>query len=151
MPDGEGYWGDCSTSDRVHIQVDSSDGYEQTYDDSGTVLFDGSGVKIVYKYTGESERVERGKQIETLWLYIENNTGKDVQVNELKTLVDGQEAMMGIDCDMPSGTRAVTEVTFLQMDGSYIESFDTVEIRFRVTEEDVYEPVVETPSISIPL
>ena len=78
-------------------------GFEQPIDDSGLVLYDRDGVRVIFR------RVV-GSACEDAWLemYIENNTDHVMEINFESVAVDDIQAEVYLFCRLESGTRAVT-------------------------------------------
>lgn len=164
MKDGEYSPNDRLYSDRVHIQINTADGYEQTYDDSGTILYDERGIRIIYKYAEETDRNNSRTPMKVLWMYFENNTENEISINGFDTLLDGQKEEMEIFCDIIPGKRTVREIRFWDSeDRNYVQSYNTVETRFSISKLEERETVdgmgtyeysetlAETPVITLQL
>lgn len=119
--------------------------YEQTYDDSGEILFEENDIKIVYKGI-----VDDGISPKVM-LYIENNSGQNITVQTRDESVNGFMISGVLSSHVTNGKRALSGISFLD---SYLEENDiveieTVELKFHIFNTETSEVIKDTDTITI--
>lgn len=105
--DGES-WDDILDTDEIQIKTSAYEGFQYTYDDSGDLLYNENGIKIVYK----------GYELDETWgefgilLYIENNSGEYITVQTRDNTINGFMMDGVMSDDIPSGKKSFTDITF---------------------------------------
>lgn len=132
------------SSECITIKTSLYDEIDTESDMGGTVLLDQDGVKIIGKYVDEN----------SFWgaaalLYIENNTEKNVIVQTDDVAINGFMITSLCSQDVYAGKKAFATVTFLgsSLEENNITSVDTVEMKFKVLDED-FNHIIETDKIS---
>lgn len=138
-------WDDIATSDTISLTTSATD-YVQKYDDSGDVIYDENGIKIVSKGTVEDE----------IWgpevvLYIENNTDTAITVQPRDTSINGFMVDASMSSDITAGKRVVDEITFLtdDLDTNGITEIEELETSFAIFNMESWEDIVTTGPITI--
>ena len=136
-------------SDRIALTTSVGSGYEQAYDDSGEIIFDENGIKIVYqKFVADDAQSYSSYAV----LYAENNSDKDINiysesasVNE--SMVDGYLTSASI----MAGKKSVMRFSFRTEDlaENGIEGVERIETTFVISDINSYEQITKTPAISI--
>lgn len=137
---------DIATSDLITVNTSAAP-YEQKVDDSGEVVFEGNGLKVVCK--GFEEEEYMGSYLN---FYIENNTGKTVRVTTENLSVDGVMADWSLFATLRDGTRSVEQMSLYNMEDMGISSVDEIKsIEFTIESYDLveYNNIVETDPITI--
>ena len=142
-------WDDYLDSDTVEVETSAADSYEQSYDDSGKVLYEGKGIKIIGKGLSSDDSFFGPG----LLLYIENNSDKDITVQARDTSVNGFMIDPTMSQDIVSGKKALTAVTFFESDleDNGIEEIEVIETSFHVFEMEDWDDIVDTEAIEIKL
>lgn len=143
MSDPETY-DKIASSECITIKTSLYDEMDTEADTTGTVLLEQDGVKIIGKYVDE----------DSIWgaaalLYIENNTDKNIIVQTDDVSINGFMITSICSQDVYAGKKAFTTVDFLSssLEDNDITSIDTVELKFKVLDED-YNHIIETDKIS---
>lgn len=133
-------------SDMIAISTSATGNYEQSYDNSGDVLFENNGVKIVSK--GYSDDSVFGPELS---LYIENNSGKAIVIQPRDTSVNGFMIDGMMSADILNGKVTLDEVSFLNTDfeSNGITDVETIEISFVILDAETFDTVEETGPITI--
>lgn len=133
-------------SEIITLKTDSAEGYSQVYDDSGEVLYDSNGIKIVFKglVTGDSIF---GPQ---LMIYTENNTDQTITIQARNTSVNGYMIEPTLSTEMTPANKAISGITFFesQLEENQITKFETVETSFHIFNEN-FDTIVDTEPIMI--
>jgi len=140
-------WDEYLDSDTVVVETSAVGSYEQAYDDSGNVLYEGKGIKIVGKGLSADDSIFGPG----LLLYIENNSDKDITVQARDTSVNGFMVDPSMSQDIVSGKKALTAVTFFESDleDNGIEEIEVIETSFHVFEMEDWDDIVDTDVIEI--
>jgi hypothetical protein len=140
-------WDEIVSTDVITVETSIADSYVQTYDDSGEVLVDTSGVKIVGKGLSVSDSFWGPGVI----LYIENNTDKDITVQVRDVSVNGFMVDSTMSEDVVSGKKAMSAVQFFSTDleENSIEDITEVELYFHIFDEDSWDTVFDSDVITI--
>lgn len=134
-------------TDAVQIKTSIADTFEYTYDDSGELVYEGNGVKIVVKGLAEDDSIF-GPSIA---VYIENTGDKDVTVQTRDVSINGFMVETIFSCDVAAGKRAVDTITFLESDleENGITAIEDVELSFHVFDMTNWETIVDTEVVKI--
>ena len=138
-------WNDIATSDTISLTTNVTD-YVQKYDDSGEVIYDENGIKIVSKGIVEDE----------IWgpevvLYIENNTDAAITVQPRDTSINGFMVDASMSSDITVGKKIVDEITFLtdDLDTNGITEIEELETAFAIFDMESWEDIITTGPITI--
>ena len=139
-------WETYYDSDQISIQTSAAVSYTQNYDDSGNIVYDAGGIKIVVK--GLKEDDFWGPTILT---YIENNSGQNICVQVRNTSVNDFMIDAAMSEDVLNGKKAVTDITFFSSDleKNNIETVERVELSFHIFQMDSWDTIVDTEIISL--
>ena len=139
-------WKTYLETEPIQIRTSIADTYQYTFDDSGEVVYDESGVKIVVK--GLNENAFLGQEI---LVYIENNTDKGITIQPRDVSVNGFMIDGYLSADVAAGKRAVNSITFLssELEDNDITSFETVELSFVAYNSKNYNQLFETDKINL--
>ena len=137
-------WDTIVNPDCVTIRTSKYDSMDTEADDSGNVLYDADGIKIVGKYVNEDSFW--GKSIV---LYIENNTEKNFTVNVDDLSVNGFTIDEFFSSEVYAGKKAIDEITLMSSDleENDIKEIEEVSLKFKVTDEN-YDTILKTDEIT---
>ena len=138
-------WDTIIDSDVIYLQSVNYESIEYIYDDSGTVVYDDNGVKIVYKYFNEESWF--GPQ---LVFYAYNTTDKTICVQATDVSVDGFMVDNMCSSEISSNKHCIFEVTLMSYDNEEIlEDFNTVEFKFHVFNSHNFNNIFDSDIITI--
>ena len=131
----------------VVIKTSAADTYKYSYDDSGKLLYNANGLKIVYKGLDTSDEIFGPR----VMLYLENTGSKDVCVQVRDVSVNGYMIDPIFSVDLPIGKHAVSGVTFMKEDltENGISKIQSVDLSFHVFSWDEGNTIVDTSPITI--
>jgi hypothetical protein len=140
-------WDEIVSTDVITVETSIADGYVQEYDDSGEVLVDTAGVKIV----GKGLSVDDSFWGPGVILYIENNTDKDITVQVRDVSVNGFMVDSTMSEDVVAGKKAMSAVQFFSSDleENSIEDITDVELYFHIFDEASWDTIFDSDVISI--
>lgn len=139
-------WDSLATSDLITLNT-SAAGLEQPVDDSGDVLYDSNGIKVVCK----------GLKQDIIWdgtivFYMENNSGKPITVYAENVSVNGFMEDAGLWSDLRDGTRIIDGMSLLDLSDLELESIDEVkniEFNLRIINSETWDEIVTTDVIAL--
>ncbi|MDD6066320.1 MAG: hypothetical protein PUD04_07120 [Firmicutes bacterium] len=140
-------WDDIVNTDVIKIATSAADSYKQTYDDSGNVLVDKKGIRIIEKGLTEDD---------SFWgpgivLYIENNSDRDITVQTADVSVNGFMVDATMSEDVIAGRKAMSAVQFLSTDleENSIEKITDVELKFNIIDMESFDNIFDSDTLSI--
>lgn len=139
-------WDEIAKSDLITLNTSAAP-FEQPVDDSGDVLYDENGIKIVCK----------GLKQDIIWdgtivFYMENNNGQPITVYAENVSVNGFMQDAGLWSDLRNGTRIVDGMSLLDLSDLEIESIDEVkeiEFNLRIINADNWDEIVTTDVLKL--
>ena len=138
-----------SESEKVEIallpQTSAAGSYTQTYNDSGEVIYDTNGIKVVAKSAGDDFL---GKGVT---FYLENNTDQHIVVNGENISVNGYMMTDLFYADLAPHSHAVDTLTLLDSDlkDNSIDTIEEVDLTLRITDYDSYDNIDTTSPITL--
>lgn len=140
-------WESYVDTELIKLTTSVSDGYQQVYDDSGEVLYDNNGIKIISKGLLTDDSIF-GPQFIT---YIENNSDKDITVQVRDTSVNGFMIDPSMSAEVASGKKRISAMSFLssQLEENKITEFEDIETSFHIFYTDGWDTIEDTTPIII--
>ena len=131
--------------DKVVIQTSDFPNMDTSPADEGKELVNQDGLRIVGKYVDEDSFWGAG-----ILLYLENNTGKTISVTCSDVSINGFMINPIFASTLYDGKMAVDKLTIFSSDleENNITSVDEVELKFSVMDNDTYQSLFKTDSIS---
>ena len=123
-------------TDPIQIKTSAYEGFDYSFDDTGTVLYDEGGVKIIAKGTDTSEYL--GPVVN---LCVINSSGRNLDFSVAEGSVNGQEVEMYGGSLIRSGKRLFSRLSFEE--GSQPDRVETLTVSFTFYDWDTGEQVVE--------
>ena len=138
---------DYRYSDVVSIRIAADNSYMQTYDDSGVLLVDQGGIKIV----NQGLSYENDISDRDLSLYIENNSNDNVRVRVKSCYVNGVLIEFYTETVVLSGKKAYTAFTFKKATllSNGVEDIELLEIVFEISESRSYALIFDSEEVLI--
>lgn len=140
-------WAKTFNTDTIRIETDANPAFIQKVDDSGTVLVEQKGVRIIMKEL-LTEQEFWGAE---LLLFIENNSGQDISVTVKDVTANGLAVNPLFYADVLSGTKAFAGLGFLENDlkENGIRDIREIELYFNVIDKNNFRAVFKTDKITI--
>lgn len=138
-------WMTLFKTDEISLQTSAAGTYTQTYDDSGEVIYDTNGIKVVAKSAGDDFL---GKGVT---FYLENNTDQHIVVNGENISVNGYMMTDLFYADLAPHSHAVDTLTLLDSDlkDNSIDTIEEVDLTLRITDYDSYDNIDTTSPITL--
>lgn len=140
-------WDSIVDSDAIRIETDADPSYVQTVDDSGFVAVDRDGIKLVIKKL-DSEDSFWGADV---YVYVENNSDRDITVQARDVSVNGFMADPSFSCDVPAGKKAFDTITFMESDleSNGITDITTLELYFHVFDMNNWDGIFDSDTVTV--
>ena len=140
-------WEEIDTSQLVTLTTSVGADFVQTVDDTGDVMYDSNGVRVICK----------GLKDDLIWsgsvvFYMENNTDRALSVYAENVSVNGYMEDVSLWSDMQPGKRAVQGMSIIDLSDLGIENIDEIdEIEFslRIVDADTWEDIASTDTMTL--
>lgn len=144
ISDSETYM-DIETSDLIKLSTSASGSFEQTVNDSGDVVYDSNGVRVVCQ----------GLKQDVIWdgtvvFFMENNGSQPVTVYAESVSVNGYMVDVSLYSDLRPATRSISGMYILDLTDLGIESIDgieSIEFTLRIVNADNWNEIDTTDPI----
>lgn len=140
-------WEDYLNSDTVQIKTSAADGFSYEYDDSGELLYEGNGIRIITKgLASDASFLGSG-----LLLYIENNSDQPITVQSRDLSVNGFMVDGMLSEDVMPGKKANTELTLpdYELEENGITAVSDLEFSFHIFNANSWDAITDTDKISL--
>lgn len=140
-------WEEIFDSEAITITTTVESSFVQTYDDSGLLVIDDNGFKIVMKRVDNSDSFW-GADVH---VYIENNTDLDATIQVRDVSINGFMINPVFSCDILAGKKAYDTITFFENDlvENDIKSIDSMELVFHIFDTKGWNTIYDSPTISV--
>lgn len=140
-------WDDIDMSDTITVKTSIADTYVQKDDDSGNVIVDYEGIRIIEKGLSSDDSIWGPGVI----LYIENNSDKDITVQVRDTSINGYMVSSIISEEVLVGKKSITNLQFFQkdMEENGIDKINDVEFYFHIFEWDTFDDIYDSDVITL--
>lgn len=124
--------------------------YEPSYDDGGQLVWDDQGIRIVLKGLDTGRRIADSI---VLKVYLYNGYERAVSIQTASVTVNGYEMTSAMTTTVLPGRHAVDAVAFFDPDLEEhdIQTIDSVEISFKIFDEETWAVIAESEKISAEL
>lgn len=139
-------WETIKTTDLITLAT-SATGYTQPVDDSGDVLYNENGYKVVCK----------GLKQDIIWdgtvvFYMENNSSKAVSIYAENVSVNGFMQEVGLWSDLRPSTKMIDGMSMIDLSDMEITNIDeikTIEFNLRIVDAETWEEIVTTDAMTL--
>ena len=139
-------WEIIKTTDLITLAT-SATGYTQPVDDSGDVLYNENGYKVVCK----------GLKQDIIWdgtvvFYMENNSNKAVSIYAENVSVNGFMQEVGLWSDLRPSTKMIDGMSMIDLSDLEITNIDeikTIEFNLRIVDAETWEDIVTTDAMTL--
>ena len=139
-------WDVLEKSELITLST-SAAGLEQPVDDTGDVLYEGNGIRVVCKGL-KQDIIWDG----TLVFYMENNSGAPISVYAENVSVNGFMQNVSLWSDLRDGTRLIDGMSLWDLSDLGLESIDdveTIEFNLRIVHADTWDEIATTDVITL--
>lgn len=140
-------WDDIVDTDVISISTSIAEGFIQNYDDSGEVLVDSNGVRIV----GKGLSTDDSFWGPGLILYVENNSKQNITVQVRDVSINGFMVDSSMSVDVVVGKKAISAVQFYSSDleENGIDDISDIELYFHIFNLDTWDTIFDSDVTSI--
>ena len=140
-------WDEYLNTDAIKIETSAAATHVQEYDDSGDVIYDENGIKIVAKGISSKDSIFGPGLI----LYVENNSDKNFTMQARDTSVNGFMIDTIMSKDVIAGKKAIAGLTFLSssLEENGITDITDLEFSLHIFTMEGWEEIVNTPVIKL--
>ena len=139
-------WETITTSDLLTLATSAAP-YQQPVDDSGDVLYDSDGIRIICK----------GLKQDIIWdgtvvFYMENNSGKEISIYAENVSVNGFMQDVGLWSDLRPSTKIIDGMSMIDLSDLEIENIDqieNIEFNLRIVDANTWEDIVTTDVLTL--
>lgn len=139
-------WETIKTTDLITLTTSAAD-FVQPVDDSGDVLYNENGYKIVCK----------GLKQDIIWdgtvvFYMENNSGKAVSIYAENVSVNGFMQDVSLWSDLRPGTKVIDGMSMIDLSDLEITNIDeikNIEFNLRIVDASTWEDIITTDAMTI--
>ncbi len=127
-------WSAYLDTEMISVKTSLAENYTYSYDDSGEVLYEGEGIRIISKGLAEEDSLF-GKEV---LFYIENTGEKNLTVQVRDVSVNGFMVDTLFSCDVCAGKRAIDSLTVMNSDleKNGITEITEIEFSFHMFDSD---------------
>ncbi|WP_368178816.1 hypothetical protein [Anaerotruncus colihominis] len=140
-------WQEYLDTPIVQVKNASVDSYNYEYDDTGTLLYEGEGIRIISKGMAE----EGSFLGPNLKLFIENLSQQGITVQARDVSVNGFMVDTSLSAEVLPNKRANTELTLIESDleENGIAAVNEIELSFHIFESESWNDIIDTEKITI--
>ena len=106
----------------ISLQTSAAQGFEQPVDDSGELIYEGNGVRVINKGLKDD-----GIWDGTLVLFVENSSQKQLTVHSEDVSINGFMVSDSFYTELRPGTRCIEGLYLLSLEDAGIESIEEIE------------------------
>lgn len=137
-------WETLTTSELLTLTTSAAP-YEQSVDDSGDVLYDSNGIRIICK----------GLKQDVIWdgtvvFFMENRSGKDISIFAENVSVNGFMQDVGLWSDLRFNTNLIDGMSLIDLSDLEIEKIDqidNIEFNLRIVDANSWNDIAITDNI----
>lgn len=140
-------WDDYLDSAQISVKTSLADSFDYQFDDSGEVVYNANGIKLVVKGLLEGDSY-LGPEIV---MYIENNSDQNFTVQVRDVSINGFMMTAVFSSDVMVGKRCIDGITFLSsdMEDNGVTKIDSAELSFHIFNMDSWDDIADTEPITI--
>ena len=139
-------WDTVMDTDMITLKTSIADGFKYEYDESGDVIYDNGGIKVISK--GLSDRDIFGPGITLL---IINNSAQDITIQTRNSSINGFMIDSIFSSEVLVGKHCASNVTFMQsdLDANGIKDIENVEFSLHIFNMDSWDTITDSDTITL--
>lgn len=140
-------WDAVFDSETVHITTSAPADYIQQYNDTGTLLYEGEGIRVVI----QSKDTENSFWGADIFVYVENLTDSDITVQLRNTSVNGFMIDPIFSCDVLAGKRAYDSISFFEssLKDNGIDNIENMEFSLHIYNLHDWKTIKDTEKLFV--
>ena len=130
----------------IELKTNLSGTVTQTYDDSGNVVYDANGVRIITKGKTDDSILGHGIQV-----YVENNSAEDIMVQTRNVSINGFMVETYYSPLVMAGKRSLSSLTIsdTSLEANGITDITSAELTFVIINSSNFLDIAETGPVSL--
>lgn len=140
-------WEAYLDTEQISITTSAADGFEYSYDDAGTLVYEGDDIKILSKGLTEDDSLLGSGVV----LYIYNSGDSAVTVQTRDVSINGFMVDPIFSEDVFPGKHAITAVTFLssELEDNGIAEISEIELSFHLFDSESWDTIEDTEKVTL--
>ena len=132
----------------IELKTNLSGTVTQTYDDSGNVVYDAGGIRIITKGKTDDSILGPGIQV-----YVENNTSESIMVQTRNVSINGFMVDSYYSPEILPGKRSLSSLTIsdTSLTENRITDFTSAELSFVIINPSTFMDIAETGPVNLTL
>lgn len=132
----------------IELKTNLSGTVTQTYDDSGNVVYDAGGIRIITKGKTDDSILGPGIQV-----YVENNTSESIMVQTRNVSINGFMVDSYYSPEILPGKRSLSSLTIsdTSLTENGITDFTSAELSFVIINPSTFMDIAETDPVNLTL
>lgn len=132
---------------QIQLKTSAAEGFKYSYDEAGTPVYEGNGIKIVARGLSEDDSIFGPGLI----LYIYNSGDKAVTIQTQDVSVNGFMLDPIFSQDVFPGKHSVSAVTFMDTDleENNITNISEIELSFHIFDTDSWDSITDTDKVTL--
>ncbi len=140
-------------TDMIEIKTSAAEGFDYSYDESGSVIYDQDGVKIVFQRLFVTDNTYDGDTEYYPIIFIKNESDEIIYVQDTEVRVNGIEVDATFGEFVYTGKRMISEVSLYEdnLAENGITEFESLEMSFEITRGSVLNSGENTELVEVEL
>ena len=140
-------WETYLDTDQIRLETSIAGTYAYPFDDSGDVVYDAEGIRLVVKGLAEDSSIFGPSVV----VYIENNRADAFTVQARDVSVNGFMVDALFSCEVMPGKKAVDTITFMdsELEENEISAIEDLELSFHIFDNDSWDTIADTDAIHL--
>lgn len=140
-------WETYLDTEPIQLKTSAAETYTYTYDQEGTLVYEGNGVKLVVKGLSEDGSIFGPGLV----VYIHNENDKSVTVQTRDASVNGFMMDPLFSAEVAAGKHAISSVTFMdsELEENGITQITEIELSFHIYDTESWDTIVDTDPVSV--
>lgn len=140
-------WETYLDTEPIQLKTSAAETYTYTYDQEGTLVYEGNGVKLVVKGLSEDGSIFGPGLV----VYIHNENDKSVTVQTRDASVNGFMMDPLFSAEVAAGKHAISSVTFMdsELEENGITQITEIELSFHIYDTGSWDTIVDTDPVSV--
>ena len=133
-------------TDMITLKTSSADGFKYEYDESGDVIYDKDGIKVISKGLSDENSYGLG-----VILHVVNTTKQDITVQTCDTSINGIKMDVNFSQNVLANKHCINGATFTQtdLDANGIKNVETIEFKLHIVDKNTEKTITDSDTITL--